>query len=421
MKLDPIDADGTRPLIIQTTPDIPVIVGVGNGENVLCPSCNRVVLLQNVFDDSVYDLAIRCAGCGKDSHTPSFPPGRGLGGMFQGFPNGTIEAVQSLVAEYDEVIIGAPGANRRQVETGRLAENALKAQPRRLTLDAAGIEGVRERARSVFDAILPALEARYARGKREHRLPALLAIIDENVKSVQAGAKEVDVLSVMELENDVALFERWSRDPEFARLLHESKDPNTFDHNILLLSFASVFDDSGFGPEIVPPGENRAPDLRMRISASRSIEADIKAPVALQRRPRESVPTKDAVDLVENAIRSSRGQFATTSILVLAGSFWIGDFDELANSAQAALGKALPPEASPEARLHRENLSGVILASTLVQYGRNRGSGAFDDQWDEVDWTHAREFRWVPNPSYAGDLKLSFADDLSTFDLSYRP
>jgi hypothetical protein len=80
----------------------------------------------------------------------------------------------------------------------------------------------------------------------------------------------------MELELDVSVFERWSRDPEFDRLVSESKDPATFDHNVLLLTLASIFEDSGLGPEVVPPGAGRAPDLRMRISARRSIEADIK-------------------------------------------------------------------------------------------------------------------------------------------------
>jgi hypothetical protein len=58
----------------------------------------------------------------------------------------------------------------------------------------------------------------------------------------------------MELELDVSVFERWSRDPEFDRLVSESKDPATFDHNVLLLTLASIFEDSGLGPEVVPPG-----------------------------------------------------------------------------------------------------------------------------------------------------------------------
>jgi hypothetical protein len=133
------------------------------------------------------------------------------------------------------------------------------------------------------------------------------------------------------------------------------------------------------------------------------------------------VPVKEAKRVVADAISATRGQFRTTSLLVLAGAFWAGDFDEHAEAAAKALGKRLPQEASEEARAHRQNLCGVILVSTAVQFARTRGTGAFEEEWDEVDWSVNQSFRWVPNPAYAGAIRLTFAHDLSTYDVSVPP
>jgi len=323
----------------------------------------------------------------------------------------------SFVADSDEVMIGEPGAERRILETGRTLTT-----PHRVVMDIPGIETIVGEARRVFDPILPELEARYARGpKQQHRLPQLLAVTEDNLISLRAGAIEVDILSVLELNRATTSFKRWGLDPAFERLLQESKEPSAFPHNVLLLTVASALDHAGLGPELVAPADSRTPDLRLRVSARRSIEADVKTPATLQRRPGEAVPVKGAEKVVGSAIHDSRGQFIGPSLLILGGAFWASDFDRHATATERAITKPLPPEASQEAHEHRRGLLGVVLASTTIQFARARGSGRLEGKWHEVDWMPASAFRWVPNPGYALDLQLTLAPDLSTFEISFRP
>ena len=103
-------------------------------------------------------------------------------------------------------------------------------------------------------------------------------------------------------------------------------------------------------------------------------------------------------------------------MLMIAGSFWTGDFDSLAAAAARAFQRPLPADASDEARVHHAHLSGVALLSTLIASRKNRAGG-----WEAVDWTHDRAMRWIPNPQYVGDMEMDFAPGLNTFEISFRP
>src|SRR5437762_2248027 len=71
-------------LIVQAAPDRPVFRGVSDdGRDVVCALCKDVVLLHNVPINAVFDLEIKCAGCGGVNLMPAFPPGRGLGGVLR--------------------------------------------------------------------------------------------------------------------------------------------------------------------------------------------------------------------------------------------------------------------------------------------------------------------------------------------------
>jgi hypothetical protein len=265
----------------------------------------------------------------------------------------------------------------------------------------------------VFANILPAIMRRHGRGPaRVHRLAELVARVEENVAPLRSGSREVDVVSVMELWRATAAFARWSKDPYHARLVEESKDPEHFIHNALLLMVASLLADGGLGPELVPTGETRTPDLRLRISARESIDVEVKTPVALQRRPGAHVTPKTAERLIDDELNRSRGQLSpeVPSMLVIGGAFWTAELDEHAD----ACARLLRPG-------RRGNLVGVILAATTIAYARTRGTGAFDDSWEEVDWAPNAQFRWVANPGYALALNVDFGPDFSGPDISFRP
>ena len=74
--------DAELPRVIQTAPDRPVFRGFGDhGRDVVCGGCRKVVLLENVSADAIFDIEIKCAACGGVSRMPPFPSGRGLGGV----------------------------------------------------------------------------------------------------------------------------------------------------------------------------------------------------------------------------------------------------------------------------------------------------------------------------------------------------
>jgi len=395
-------------LLLQVR-DVPVITGTGaGGSDVLCPQCGEIVLLANVMPDSVYDFAICCYGCGGVAAMPSLPPGRGVGGVVQVVPPGQHVARDTFVSDCDQLVIGATGLQRRAAETG-----TARAGPSRVALDISGIQTLLTEARETFDPILSQLLPRFQRKReRPHRLPELIALVEANLAELQSGSKEVDVITVLELARATSVFARWSKDPIQRHLVEESKDPSVFLHNTLLLTVASTLADSGLGPELVPTAEPRTPDLRMRISAREFVNAEVKTPLALQRKPGAIVRPKEAERLVSDALRSSRGQLASDvpSLLVIGGAFWTGDFEQHARAAAALFRPG-----------RRGNVVGVVLASTNIELARTRGTGPFEERWEEVDWTLASHFRWVSNPGYALPLQLTFSDDLRHFEMSFRP
>lgn len=419
MELTIAPPDHGLPLVRQVGGE-PVIAGVGSGvEDALCPGCGESVLLASVAPASVYDLAIECSLCGTVAKTASLAPGEGLGGAVLVVPACGVRAGTTFVADCDQIVVGEPGAERRHGETG-----VHPTSPTRVELDVDGIASVLASAREAFAPIVADIEQRFKLAPNRHRLAHLLYAVDRNLCACRAGSREVDVLAAVELADIASLFDRWFRDPNHARLVQECRDPNTFCHNLVLLRVASLLADVQLGAELVPPdpvSEARRSDMRIRLSARRWVEVDVKTPTTLQRLEGVQVPTKSAAGVVASAVRSSRGQFVGPGILVIGGAFWSGDMDGHAAAASRVLAGPLAQDASSDAHEHHASLLGIVLVSTDIGYARTRGEGEFAGNWNEVDFSTNARHRWIPNPGYALDLDFSFAADMSTFDVSFRP
>jgi len=131
-----------------------------------------------------------------------------------------------------------------------------------------------------------------------------------------------------------------------------------------------VFRDFGLSPEFIPTHDRRSGELRLRISARRSVEVELKSPQTLQRRPGEAVESRAAAGTIEKTLKDARGQLRSASggVLVIGGAFWNADMDEHAQAAAALLQRK---GSSP--------VIGVLLAATTVELQRTRGTGGFDD------------------------------------------
>jgi len=85
------------------------------------------------------------------------------------------------------------------------------------------------------------------------------------------------------LQRTTLAFVRWRNDPEGSKLIEASKNPTDFDHNTALLEVATLLENAGLGPELVPRRTNeKTPDLNLRLSGTHVIEVEAKTPRALQ-------------------------------------------------------------------------------------------------------------------------------------------
>ncbi len=302
----------------------------------------------------------------------------------------------------DEVVVGPRAARQRAGETGTDRDPAGARQ-----LDIAGIEAVIADARSTFEPVLDALRVRQRMSK--HPLPRLIRQLHENVDHFRAGGDVVDVRTAISLQRATAAFMGWARDPSSTRILQESTQPETFDHNTALLQVASMLEAAQLAPELVPPSAGRTADLILRISASHCVDLDIKAPKALRYPEGEVIGVVEPRQTIRKTLRSSRGQFARDGMLVVAGEIWLGGIDAYSRAAEHLLSEQLPDDASPGARAHYEQLLGIMFVSTgYEELGRSLRSRLF--------------MRWVPNPRYAGEIVLELPSDLDgPFSIACTP
>jgi hypothetical protein len=380
------------PIITQADPGRPVFRGLGDtGQDLVCASCGGV-LAENIPPYSLLEIALRCATCGTVAPTPSRPPGRGIGGVAHVVEVGH-EAVGTFPLD-DIVLVGGSAMRSRLLETG---SDIPAAEPALLDTDA--IRRVIDEARTTFAPILPVAKA------PKHRLPRLIETIEENLASLRDGATSVDLFSIFALARATAAFRQWQDDPATEAILWDCKDPYSFEHNVVLLRVATLLHQTGLGPEFVPTGLGRTPDLILRISATRWLQIDTKTPRAIQL-PAGGTPIKlvSPRDTISKVLRRMRGQFTGPGIAVIAGDLWIdvtdgrwtGGIDTYAVAAEKLLSEPLPADASQDARTHYQRLVGIMFVS--------------------VGWTvEGRTYRdrlhmrWIPNPRYAESVEVSMS------------
>jgi hypothetical protein len=380
---------GETPLLVQAGRDRPVFRGIGTGRNHRCVDCNSL-LMENVTDASVFDLRIQCGSCGRIAEAPSAPPGRGLGGILRVVARDH-RFVGTFVLDMDEVVVGEGAMHRRQGETGqRPGQESPQAM-----LDIAGIERIVQDARSTFAPILDvALPASRRQIARRHRLVRLIDAVERNLQALGQGGVEVDVRSIIMLQRGINGFRSWQDDPGMPRLIEESKQSEAFEHNSVLLQVATVFEHARLGAELLPPGQTRTADLALRVSATHRIEIDTKTPQALQLPAAGFFRLIPARTTVKSALRRSRGQFATSGILVIAGEAWPHGIDSYATATEQLLSAPLAADAGGEARLHYQRLLGLLFVSTGYEEIADR------------EFRARLYLRWIANPRYTGPLDL---------------
>lgn len=398
------DQSSRAPIVSQAASDIPIFRGVGDdGADLRCAECGSL-LLANISPGAVFDIALRCAGCGAVAETPAWPAGRGLGGVSH-LVRDDHRAAGTFLLDMDQVLVGPDAQRRRAAETGRGLP-----EPASILLDIAGLESLIATARLRFEPILAVVPPPRAGRLAKHRLLRLIESVEQNIQDLRAGGDTVDVRSAVRLRRAVLAFARWAEDPLSGRLMQESVQPETFDHNVELLEVASSLENAGLAPEFVVTGSAPTPDLILRVSATRLIELDVKTPRALQLPAAgQALKLLDPRQVVRRALHSSRGQFSTSGILVIAAEIWLNTIDNYAYAAAEILKTPLASGASVEAKEHYRRLLGVLFVST----GYNV---------DGTDVRSASFARWVPSPRYGEEISLALPSDLDgPFTITFKP
>ena len=387
----------------QASPGTPIFRGVGDGADFRCAECGSL-LLANVSSGAVFDIALRCAGCGAVAEMSSWPAGRGLGGVFH-VVREDHRAAGTFTLDMDQVLVGPDAERRRAAETGRNLP-----EPTSILMDIAGLESLSATARVRFEPILAAVPPPKGGRLAKHGLLRLIQSVEQNVQDLEAGGKTVDVRSAVRLRRAVLAFARWAEDHLTHRLMQESVQPETFDHNVELLEVASSLENAGLAPEFVATGSARTPDLILRVSATRVVELDVKTPRTLQLpAANQMLKLLEPKQVVHQALRSSRGQFSTSGILVIAGEIWFNGIDGYADAAAEILKTPLASSASVDAREHYRRRAGVLFVSTGYSV-------------DGSDVRSASLARWVPSPRYTEDISLTLPEDFDgPFTINFKP
>ena len=229
--------------------------------------------------------------------------GPGPGGVFH-VVREDHPAAGTFLLDMDQVLVGPDSERRRAAETGRGLP-----EPASIVLDIAGPESLIATARLRFQPILAVVPPPRADRPTKHRLLRLIESIEQNIQDLRAGGDTVDVRSAVRLRRAVLAFARWAQDPVSSRLMQESVQPETFDHNVELLEVASLLEDAGLAPEFVLTGPARTPDLILRVSATQLIELDVKTPrsgqlPAADQCPQAAGPTASAASRAPQYPRS---------------------------------------------------------------------------------------------------------------------
>jgi hypothetical protein len=307
----------------------------------------------------------------------------------------------------DEVILGRRAVDQRAAE----APPVGTFRPPEKTLSVAGLRAVVAEANTLFATV----SSRFTRG---HPGPSLIRSIEENASALECGDTNVVALhELLKLQRIVDAFRVWANDPAYDQILEKSEDRKHFLHDATLLQIAAMFQRIGLGPEFIPTeAMDRTADLRLRISASHTIQVDTKTPQKLQRPeplPQDLVISADLGDarrIVRKQLRRSRGQFTAPGIVVITGDFWIHGIDHYAESTRKLLAEPLPTDASEAARAYYGSLLGVIFVSSGYE------------QIAERSFRSRLFMRWVPNPRYEGDVHLQLADNVEgTFRIRIDP
>lgn len=323
----------------------PVYVGGGPGEDWTCPGC-QTVLATSMRPGAMWEVAVRCRGCGDLAAFPDLPPGHPTGIRVVA-PPGTMRPHGPFSVDETVTIVTDRGHRQRQAETGLgLFIGRTSAH---LTLDQnLGISLIQRMRAVIGDRTYDRIVTRDRRARRSrtqpsvrHRVATWVSGIEDAAAVSRLGTPWVDPGALAGLHMTTTLFEAWGDNPSWPNLAGGLVDANMFDHEVINLGAASLLADWGNDVTLSTGGHGqRRADVLMHPGAGQVGRVEAKVPSRLKGPRAAALTGREAEVVVERAVDdaglSAGGQLPPDAAAMLAiGSFYLAD-DELDELQRAA-------------------------------------------------------------------------------------
>lgn len=297
-----------QPTLVRQTSACPVLLGPDpDAPDWACGNCGAI-LISKVPAGRLFDFDIQCFSCSKHSRVRPLPLGRPLGTKVCALLPGTCEVSEPVNLSGDVVVAGEAALHRRELE--REIRAAPMRRPRRLDVSAETLTSLLRRADTM--PWLGAVLAADQRGRQSktpprtrHRLAQLVVGVRAASEAIESGSRAMNVLSVMELNLIVELFEAWDEDPAWPEMVKSLRDPGEFQHAVVTVGAGTCLIAQG-NDAAIPPKEagRRISDLIVATTAGTALAVEVKAPPSLQSRG-TPIDLNQALSVVENAVRSA--------------------------------------------------------------------------------------------------------------------
>lgn len=306
--LQPVERHADQSVFIQES-ETPVLLGrEADGFDYLCGVCGRVILVENVVEGEIYDIVIRCAGCGGLSATPARPVGHPLPKRTAIMQRG--EHVPRCTYELTDgyVLVGAASAERYLEEVGDEPKEPLTIdEPESLE---ALVEELRTLLGPVFDKLEKSDRLAQANGpdheRYRHPLMVRVTSVRNAAAALRRGKSALDLVALTDLNTVIRLYQQFSRNPAWETIRRGVMNPRTFVHDVINLAFAAVTANAhnGVGIQENTMQGKRLADLLIAASSRGLLAVEVKTPNALQD-PTLHLIASRADEIVRDAFRSA--------------------------------------------------------------------------------------------------------------------
>lgn len=401
--------------VLVSTVEQPVFIGrEADGQDHVCGQCGEHVLLENVAEGEVFDIVIRCPGCGALNAAPSRPRGYPLPIRNTAIVSGGEDTTDTTYEITEGFVVAGAITQRNYLE--ELGEAPAE---QFVISDAGQLDGLIEELRALLGETFGRLDESdrlaIANGSDHERYRHPLMVRVGQVRAFAAAlrsalpnpATEADVVALNELTVIVRLYQQFARNPQWERIVADIPNRENFAHDIINLAF-SANNNNGIGLQDTALTVGRLADLRLAASARGHLAIEVKTPKVLQTPGIDLTPTQ-AQKIIRDAFKSAStgagGQLGPENWgLLVVGAL------RLSEGTVAALDQAAQREFA-RSRMARQHIVGVAIVS--LSYQQNTALVPYP-VLDATGVVHPRPAVWdaqihchiVFNPWYSGLIQL---------------